>query len=69
MAAMLRLEWDTPDDLAEFQAAITAYGESRFGVAADTSGCFADATAALCSNGRVVLIAPTIDLALALVSE
>lgn len=69
LAAMLRLEWDTPDDLAEFQTAINAYGESRFGVAADRSGCFADATVALCSNGRVVLIAPTIDLALLLVSE
>lgn len=69
LAAMLRLEWDTPDDLAEFQTAINAYGESRFGVAADRSGCFADATIALCSNGRVVLIAPTVDLALLMVSE
>jgi hypothetical protein len=68
LAVMLRLEWDTPDDLAEFQTAINAYGESRFGTSAD-GGCFSNADAALCSNGRMVLIAPTVDLALSMISE
>lgn len=69
LAAQVQLVWDTPADRTEFLSAFAAYGQERFGTEADASGCFADAQQALCSNGRVLLIAPTVDLALSIVSE
>ena len=69
LALMLRLEWDTPEDQAEFEAAMAEFGQERYGVSADESGCYETADQTLCTNGRVVLVAPTKDLALLMVSE
>lgn len=68
-ALYMRLEWDTDVDLAEFTRAIAEYASARYGVVADSSGCSVTPTETFCSNGRTILIAPTLDQAMLMVSE
>lgn len=70
-AWVLHLEWDTPEDEAEFLAAYDEFTAERYTQAMPDVGCWADDVQVTClsEEGTTLATAPTQDMALLLLRE
>ncbi|MCA9892297.1 MAG: hypothetical protein KC615_04905 [Anaerolineae bacterium] len=69
-AWVLHLEWDTPEDEAEFRAAYEEFAAERYSEAL-SNGCWADDTRVTCmtESGTTLATAPTLDMTLLLLQH
>lgn len=70
-AWLLQLEWDTPEDEAEFLAAYDEFAAERFTEVLPEVGCWADDLQVTCLSeaGTILATAPTQEMALMLLRE